>query len=145
MSVPMRTPEEQREYQRQWVARRRAEWFADKCCIDCGSTDRLELDHVDPSQKISHSIWSWSKSRRAIEIAKCVVRCFPCHRVKTVLNKENAHGESMYSSKLSVVQIVEIRERLSCGESQRYIADLYEVSQATIHRIHSGKNWSHVE
>jgi len=90
----MATPEAQREYQRQWVARRRAEFFADKECVKCGSTDRLELDHIDPEAKVSHRIWSWSAARREVEIAKCQVLCHECHLFKTVghLSVEIPHG-----------------------------------------------------
>lgn len=80
----MATPEEQREYQRRWVAKRRADYFADKKCVRCGSTDDLELDHIDPRQKVSHSIWSWSASRRETELAKCQVLCEQCHKEKTL-------------------------------------------------------------
>jgi hypothetical protein len=77
-------PKKRREYQRLWVATRRAEFFAGKACNRCGSTDGLELDHVDPAMKVSHSIWSWSIERRAEEIAKCQVLCNGCHLKKTV-------------------------------------------------------------
>lgn len=32
----------QRDYQRNWMARRRSEFFADKSCVRCGATERLE-------------------------------------------------------------------------------------------------------
>lgn len=80
--MPYKDIEQRRAYAREWVANRRAEFMADKSCVDCGSTEKLELDHVDPSLKVSHSIWSWSSDRRAAEIAKCVVRCFRCHKNK---------------------------------------------------------------
>jgi hypothetical protein len=78
--MPYRDPERRREYQREWCAKRRAEWFADKACVDCGTSENLELDHVDPNVKVSHRIWSWSTERRDAELARCVVRCEPCHR-----------------------------------------------------------------
>lgn len=68
-----------RRYQREWVARRRAEFFADKVCVACGSSEDLELHHRDPAEKESHSIWSWSAERRDAELAKCEVRCAACH------------------------------------------------------------------
>ena len=83
--VQRSNPERQaymRDYQRQWCAARRAEWFADKTCVDCGSVDALEIDHVDPAQKVSSHIWSWAEERRVVELEKCVVRCNPCHARK---------------------------------------------------------------
>lgn len=68
-----------RNYQRQWVANRRAEFFRGKHCVLCGSSGRLELDHIFPAEKTSHNIWSWSESRRNAEIAKCRILCHDCH------------------------------------------------------------------
>jgi hypothetical protein len=77
--MPMATKELQREYQRKWMAARRAEWFSDKFCIDCGSKDKLEIDHRDRDLKITNAVWSWAKHRRDEELAKCDVRCSDCH------------------------------------------------------------------
>lgn len=74
--------EEQREYQRKWVAARRAKWFSDKSCARCGSQEKLELDHLDLTTKVSHRIWSWSWARIEEEAAKCQVLCAPCHDKK---------------------------------------------------------------
>ena len=79
--------EKKREYQRQWMAQRRAAYFADKACVKCGSTERLELDHIDPSAKATHAIWSWSKERQLEELAKCQVLCYSCHTEKTAADK----------------------------------------------------------
>ena len=78
--MPLPTKEAQREYQRQWLARRRQEFFEDKACEWCDATEGLELHHRDPARKEHHAIWSWSETRRLAEIAKCVVLCGPCHR-----------------------------------------------------------------
>lgn len=88
-------PERQRAYQREWVAERRANWLSDKCCVDCGATDRLELDHIDPDQKADHRIWSWSWKRIEEEVAKCVVRCAPCHRARHAAEARR-HGIGLY-------------------------------------------------
>lgn len=82
--MPYNDPERQKQYQRQWIARRRAVWFADKVCAGCGSTSSLELHHLDPSTKVTHRIWSWAKERREAELAKCQVLCFDCHLQKSV-------------------------------------------------------------
>lgn len=81
--VSYKDPARQREFCRLWARKRRAAWFAGKRCAVCGSTERLELDHVDPGQKTSHRIWSWSKPRFEAEVAKCQVLCSDCHKTKT--------------------------------------------------------------
>jgi hypothetical protein len=75
-----KNPEAQREYQRQWVARKRAAFFTDKTCEWCPATEGLELHHRDPSKKEHHAIWSWSTARRLAELAKCIVLCEACHQ-----------------------------------------------------------------
>jgi len=77
--LPCATPEAQRAYQREWIKRRREEFLDGKVCVDCGADERLELDHIDPALKVDHKIWSWSEARREAEIAKCEIRCRPCH------------------------------------------------------------------
>lgn len=57
-------------------------------CAICGSNKKLELDHVDPRTKISHNIWSWNEKRRAVELNKCQVLCYICHKEKTKLEKK---------------------------------------------------------
>lgn len=82
--MPYKDPDEQRRFQRERVARIRAEWLdANGPCVDCGSSERLEVDHVDPATKITHNVWSWTEKRRLAELAKCVVRCHDCHLAKT--------------------------------------------------------------
>lgn len=73
----------QREYQRNWVRKRREDFFLGKTCVRCGSAEQLELDHIDPATKISHYIWSWSSVRREAELLKCQVLCRTCHQVKS--------------------------------------------------------------
>lgn len=89
--------EQQRQYQRQWIANRRIEYFKDKYCVQCGSTEQLELDHINRKTKVDHRIWSWSKTKRDEELAKCQVLCRDCHKLKTKLeNIIQIHGLSMY-------------------------------------------------
>lgn len=78
-----RIAESKRRFARDAVRRNRAEYFDGKSCVKCGSTRNLELDHIDPSQKTSHRIWTWSPERRAAELAKCQVLCHDCHLEKT--------------------------------------------------------------
>ena len=139
----MRTQEEQREYQRKWVARRRAEWFADKACVDCGSIEELQLDHVDPALKVSHSIWSWSKARRDAETAKCVVRCRPCHVIKTVSNGEKARGERHGAATISSEVIASIRARAAAGERQVDICKDLGLDKRYVSAIVTRRSWKY--
>lgn len=116
--------EAKRKYQREWVANRRALWFADKCCIDCGSEDNLELDHIDPSYKINHRIWSWSWKRIEAETAKCVVRCHTCHVKKTDANNERA--------KISDEDVALIKELRSKNYTYDEIHIMYGFDYGTI-------------
>lgn len=84
----MSDPEYQRQYQRQWVAKRRQDWIDEHGpCAKCGSNDRLEVDHVDFSQKSMNvsAVWGMSPKnpKRIAELAKCQVLCHPCHLEKT--------------------------------------------------------------
>jgi 5-methylcytosine-specific restriction endonuclease McrA len=76
--------EARRQYNREWVAKRRAAYFEDKICVKCGSVERLELDHIDPETKVTNSVWSWADEKRNIELAKCQILCHECHKQKTI-------------------------------------------------------------
>lgn len=92
--MPYVDPEKQKQFQRERVARIRAAWFSDKCCVECGSKTDLELDHIDPAQKLSHRIWSWSVEKRSNELIKCQVLCQDCHLKKTLAARKKAeHGK----------------------------------------------------
>jgi hypothetical protein len=94
--MPYADPAQQARYQREWAARRRAEWFTGKRCAWCGDTDDLELDHKNALAKASHRIWSWAQARREAELAKCQVLCHYCHETKTELLAENASKATGY-------------------------------------------------
>jgi len=90
----MATPEEQRAYQREWMAKRRRKALAllGGKCVRCGSTEDLEFDHIDPTTK-DHRLrgrlrqgfpWSWSWTRILAELDKCQLLCEPCHERKTI-------------------------------------------------------------
>ena len=71
--------QKQREYAREWVAKRRREFFENRKCKTCGKITSLQLHHVNRKEKEGHAIWSWSKERREAEIAKCIILCSECH------------------------------------------------------------------
>src|SRR5712672_2171674 len=111
--MPYRTKEEQREYQRQWMIKRRSEWFRENGpCIRCGSWQDLEVDHIDPSTKELHTSALWSMSplnpKRIKELAKCQVLCHNCHLEKT--KKEHSVRWSGENALDAILTWVEVRE-----------------------------------
>jgi hypothetical protein len=83
-----------REWARQWVARRRAFWFRDKTCCECGSREQLELLRIDPTVPATHLVWSWSTERREAELTKFRVICHDCKQphVNEHLRTTLVHG-----------------------------------------------------
>jgi hypothetical protein len=130
-----------REYQRIWIAARRAAFFAGKVCAKCGNSENLELDHIDPAVKVSAAIWSWSDERRAIELAKCQVLCHDCHLKKT--KGEALKGERVGTSKLTEDDVRAIRK--SNLTPYRLIAEQYGIDRSMVGKIKRNEFWKHVQ
>lgn len=74
-------------------------------CVKCGTTEKLEFDHIDPgtmSFRISGS--NLERSERALigELKKCQLLCAPCHLKKSIRERggsEPTHGSlGMYTN-----------------------------------------------
>lgn len=126
-----------RKYQREWIAKRRAAWFSDKKCVDCGSKEKLEIDHVDREDKVTHAVWSWKKSRRDEELAKCEVRCNSCHKKRSAKQSlEWLSGENSVNCKITDVQVDEIRYKYSLGgTTHKKLAEEYGISKTHVGNI----------
>lgn len=63
-------------------------------CVDCGSTDNLEFDHVDRNSKTGDigDLWSSSNASFWTEVRKCVLRCKPHHAKRTSKQLGVEHG-----------------------------------------------------
>jgi hypothetical protein len=60
-------------------------------CVKCGTTNNLQLDHINPATK-SFSIsrmWSINEEKFLEELDKCQLLCQKCHNKKTI--KEKGH------------------------------------------------------
>lgn len=56
-------------------------------CVQCGSQENLEFDHIDPGKK-KFSItrmWGYSFKKVMEELKKCQLLCHECHQKKTNL------------------------------------------------------------
>lgn len=79
----------------------RMQWILDNGpCAICLGCDRLQIDHVDPSTKVSNKIWHWSKDRRDEELAKCQVLCHYCHASKTAIESRARHKALLTSTRV---------------------------------------------
>jgi hypothetical protein len=87
--------EKKRDYQLNWITARKRKYIEQiGCCFFCGSHDEIEIHHIDPEEKESHKIWSWSDDRLENELRKCVAMCHTCHERFHQLLKRKAikHG-----------------------------------------------------
>jgi hypothetical protein len=116
---------DKRAYDREWMKKRRDAWFAvNGPCVDCGSSENLELDHDDRSDKVSHRVWSWSEERRNVELAKCVARCRKCHRAKTTEERKT------WSTKAKKPTLEEMQREMRSRLREQIILDKNERREA---------------
>ena len=54
-------------------------------CVECGSTEALEFDHIDPSTKSFNISAGYHKPREVLEneLSKCQILCNKCHIEKS--------------------------------------------------------------
>jgi hypothetical protein len=139
--MPYRDPAQHVRATTERILRRRAEWFAaNGPCVDCGSWEALQVDHVDPATKVEHRIWSWSRDKREAELEKCVPRCQPCHARKSAT--ECAVGEANGATRLTVADVLMIR---ASAEPVRKLAARLGVGQNTVWEARTGKTWHHLQ
>lgn len=74
------------DYMKQrWAVRReKAVAALGGCCVECGSSDELHFDHINPETKLFAIAKGsgFSEERFAEELAKCQLLCADCHKRK---------------------------------------------------------------
>jgi len=78
--MPFKDRKDKQKFQRDWLQKRKDDFFKGKKCRRCGSTKDLQLHHTDPSKKVDHKIWSWKPERFREEVRKCIILCKSCHQ-----------------------------------------------------------------
>lgn len=72
-------------------------------CVDCGTTEQLEFDHVDENKKlfvVTQKLVSGAWDKLTEEINKCVLRCQSCHAYHTAFQKLKAFDALSYAGRL---------------------------------------------
>ena len=95
------------KYMKDWYDRRHAyaiEKLGGKC-VKCGSTDRLEIDHIDRTtvdrrmRRGRGNMWTASEERFQAELAKCQLLCHEHHLEKTKSEFSVPHGGGVSGKK----------------------------------------------
>ena len=147
--MPYSDQKKQNKYQREWVAKRRHNYFKDKYCLICQDNKNLQLHHKNPQNKISHNIWSWAKEKRLKELKKCIVLCKECHTdihiaIQRIHYQENPQDKYNYKQrKFNKQQIINILNLyFNKSFSMRKISKLFNVHHTTISSIVQQKTYN---
>lgn len=139
-----------RKYQRERSAARRAAWVdANGPCVQCGSTENLEVDHIDPAEKEAAvgALWARSAEVRAAELAKCQVLCRSCHREKTraynlaLAEQRIAAGWGPWNRALDKATVQRVRALAASGLSAAQVARELGVTRQVVKEIRSGTRY----
>ena len=128
--MPYKDKTKQLEYQKRWMRKRRSDWFEGKSCVECGDTKKLELDHIDPSKKVTHNVWSWTESRRSKELAKCQALCEECHLKKTSKDRATQIDHGSYAMRWHL--------GCECEKCKEYVRGSKRKSRASIKKRLTG-------
>jgi hypothetical protein len=105
--------QERRDYDLARTKRRRGELITllGGNCVVCGTTEKLDFDHIDPATKsftIGNNIFKpWSEL--LAEVTKCQLLCRPHHIEKTIANRDiktgglnriDKHGTEAYHDRM---------------------------------------------
>lgn len=63
-------------------------------CVECGTVEELEIDHINPATKEFPvgAMWGVARAKYLKEIQKCQLLCKTHHTVKTTDEQAGEHG-----------------------------------------------------
>lgn len=123
-----------RKWQRECLKRRRQAWLRENGpCVKCGSTERLEVDHINPAEKKTHAVWSWKQERRMAELKKCQVLCYKCHKKKSgdEMRAKFKDRPRITSQTVPDQKFLDVINLLKQGFSQRKACEIVGISRST--------------
>lgn len=85
---------------------------------------------------LMHLLYPLMSKRRQAQINKAL---------ENYVYKPDRRGENNSYSKLTDIQVSEIKQRLVNGQTQKNIAKVYNISERAVSDINCGKTWSHVK
>lgn len=85
-----KNPEVQRKLQREWLDRRKADFFKDKSCAKCGSVENLQLARLDKTDPPLRGFHSLSKAKQAT--IRYQVLCSECGKIDRLASRPVVHG-----------------------------------------------------
>lgn len=87
------------EYMLKRYYARRAEAFEvlGGICMQCGTSESLEIDHIDPSTKSFDlgTFWNCARVKFLMELKKCQLLCAKHHKIKSDLELSVGHGQGL--------------------------------------------------
>jgi hypothetical protein len=133
--VPYKDPNMRRLYARLWFRERRARLLSGASCQVCGTTENLELHHLDRSRKRTHKLASRTATFVADELKVCTWLCAEHHREETLRS-----GAAYAGAKLTPADVVAIRA--AAGQVPvSELADRYGVGNKTIADVIHWRTW----
>ncbi len=79
-------------------------------CAGCGTTENLQFDHIDRTQKIDNvaKILDYSVEKLTEEVDKCQLLCYECHEFKSLIN----HDKERLAEGYKVSQVESIGDKV---------------------------------
>lgn len=90
-------------------------------CMECGTAEDLEFDHVSPDLKRFAITKRWNRSDQEFweELAKCQLLCHPHHLEKTRREADVGHGGGKYGKRGCKCDLCKLRRRDYMREYKR--------------------------
>lgn len=147
-----------KQYHREYNRKRREQnlerafaMMGEKKCAHCGSRDNLEFDHIDPATKRfaigNQASSSWR--RLAIEVKKCQLLCYECHKTKSAAesaawNIGRFSGENSGNAQLTNKQVAQLRQlfRDDPKLTIRKLAKQLDMAEKVVRQVLRGETYA---
>jgi hypothetical protein len=79
-------------------------------CVGCGTTENLQFDHLDRTQKLFNigKCLDYSFEKLLPEVEKCQLLCYDCHEIKSLIN----HDKDKLAEGYRVTKVDKIKDKI---------------------------------